>query len=70
MSGRDVDPLIQQLTAHRRRQRLSQRRVAEAMGTVQSAVSEIETGIVAPTLPVLRRYAGVVGFYLSLEEHA
>ena len=59
-----VDPLIAQARAHRRTLRLPQWSVAETMGTVQSAVSELENGISSPTLSTFRRYLAAVGLDL------
>lgn len=49
---------------------LSQREVADAMGTSQSAVSELENGIGEPTLPTLVKWATVLGFDVQLVKRA
>ena len=43
-----------------------QRDVAEAMGTTQSAISELESGRVDPHLSTLQRYARAVGAQLDV----
>ena len=52
--------------ARRRRERLSQQAVAEAMGTTQSAVSDLESGRVEPQLRTLQRYARALGQRLDV----
>lgn len=56
-----VPRVVQQLVALRRRSSLSQTRLAELIGTSQSAISELETGVASPTLSTLARYAQQVG---------
>jgi transcriptional regulator with XRE-family HTH domain len=56
-----IDPIIAELKWSRRRQRISQRALAAALGTQQSAVSEWETGRVQPSLTSVRSYAEAVG---------
>lgn len=55
-------------TARRIRERLglSQGQVAAAMGTTQSAVSDLEAGRVAPRVQTLQRYANALGGQLEL----
>lgn len=48
------------------RKRLSQKTVASAMGTTQSAISDIENGRVDPRLSTLQRYARAVGKRLAV----
>jgi transcriptional regulator with XRE-family HTH domain len=55
------------LTAARRKAGLTQREVAERMGTTQSAVSRVESGRAVPSLEFLDRYARAVGTTLVLE---
>lgn len=45
---------------------MSQARLAQAMGTVQSAVSELESGTSEPTLPTLTKWAGALGFDVQI----
>lgn len=65
-----VDPLIVEARARRRAHRIAQWSVAESMGTVQSAVSEIETGVTSPSLATLRRYLATVGLEPCIRELA
>lgn len=58
--------LIAQLVARRKELGLSQTAVAAAMGTRQSAVSEIESSSANPTIQRLQRYARAVGARLEL----
>jgi transcriptional regulator with XRE-family HTH domain len=60
--------LINGLTEIRCAVGLSQRKVAKAMGTTQSAVSEIEGGATDPRLSTMQRYARAVGarIYVAL----
>jgi transcriptional regulator with XRE-family HTH domain len=44
----------------------SQKEVARAMGTTQSAVSELEGGVADPRLSTLQRYARAVGAHIDL----
>src|SRR3954463_10478698 len=55
------------LTAARRKAGLSQREVAERMGTTQSAVSRVESGSAVPSIDFLDRYARALGTPLTLE---
>jgi transcriptional regulator with XRE-family HTH domain len=45
----------------------SQKSIAEAMGTVQSAVSDLEGGGTDPRLSTLQRYARAVGTKINVE---
>lgn len=45
---------------------LSQRDVAERMGTAQSWVSDIENGVCGPPVPTLQRYARAMGCRLVM----
>jgi transcriptional regulator with XRE-family HTH domain len=56
--------LLQQLVNIRHERKLSQTAVARLMQTGQSAVSELEKGIVEPRLSTLQRYARVLGYRL------
>ncbi|MGH7857652.1 MAG: helix-turn-helix domain-containing protein [Candidatus Binatia bacterium] len=62
-----VESIGFELTAARRRAGLTQREVAERMGTTQSAVSRVESGRVAPSLDFLDRYARAIGTRLAVE---
>jgi transcriptional regulator with XRE-family HTH domain len=53
--------------ARRRSLKLSQKSVAEAMGTTQSAVSDLENGATDPRLSTLQRYVRAVGGRLHTE---
>lgn len=61
-----IDPIVAELRQSRRRQRISQRALAAALGTQQSAVSEWETGKVQPSLTSVRAYADAVGCELAV----
>lgn len=66
----DVDDrtrLLRELLGRRKGQRLSQHDVARAMGTTQSAVSELEGGGNDPRLSTLQRYARAVGARLAFQ---
>jgi transcriptional regulator with XRE-family HTH domain len=53
--------LSQEMTAARRRAGLSQRQLAERMGTKQAAIARLESGISSPRVGTLRRLAEVTG---------
>jgi transcriptional regulator with XRE-family HTH domain len=61
-----MDPIVQTLREARRRSGLSQEQVAELVGTSQSAVSELETGVIGPRLSTARRWADALGYDLAL----
>lgn len=61
-----LDPIVLQLLAIRVAEGMSQKALAEAMGTTQSAVSESERAITQPTLQTLRRWAEALGYDLVL----
>lgn len=52
---------VQSLTARRREIGMSQRRLAALVGTSQSAISEIETGVVTPSVGTLERWTRALG---------
>jgi transcriptional regulator with XRE-family HTH domain len=52
-----VDPVIADLRRRRVLCKMSQRELAEAAGMTQSSISEIEAGIVNPTIDTVRRIA-------------
>lgn len=58
--------LVTALVERRKELGLSQKDVAEAMGTRQSAVSAIETSSANPTIQRLQRYARALGVCLEL----
>lgn len=53
--------ITERLRGVRKEGRFSQRAVAEAMGTTQSAVSDFERGETDPQLSTIQRYARAVG---------
>jgi transcriptional regulator with XRE-family HTH domain len=57
-----------QLQRRREALGLSQRDVADQMGTSQSHVSELETGTTNPNLPTLERWAYTLGFEVRIVE--
>lgn len=50
----------------RRRLGLSQRRIAQLMGTRQSAISEMENGITQANVLTLELFAGCLGMQMSI----
>jgi predicted NBD/HSP70 family sugar kinase/transcriptional regulator with XRE-family HTH domain len=58
--------LLRNAKRTRRQQRLSQREVADEMGTSQSAVSDLESGRMEPQLRTLQRYARAIGRKLDI----
>lgn len=54
-------PLITMIAAYRRATGLRQADVAARMGTGQSSVSDLESGVVSPGVDTLERYAQAVG---------
>lgn len=56
----DVPQVLAELRAERVRQGISQRELAQRIGTVQSAISELETGRCGVTLAMLGRIADVL----------
>jgi DNA-binding XRE family transcriptional regulator len=61
------DRLFESMRATRRRSGLDQSAVAEAMGTTQSAVSDLENGRVDPRLSTLQRYARALDAAISVD---
>ena len=53
--------ITERLREARKEGKISQRAVAEAMGTTQSAVSDFERGETDPQLSTIQRYARAVG---------
>jgi transcriptional regulator with XRE-family HTH domain len=60
------DPLVCEIAAIRKARGLSQRVVAERMGTSQSAVSDMETGRAQPGILLVRRYGEACEAHLTL----
>jgi transcriptional regulator with XRE-family HTH domain len=58
--------VIQQLVTLRRAAGISQRQMAQEIGTKQSAISDIETGLHLPNLDTLSRYAERFGMEVVL----
>lgn len=56
----------EKLRRMREMRRMTQRQVAEAMGTGQSAVSEWETQVSSPTVQSLERFALTTGFVMHV----
>jgi transcriptional regulator with XRE-family HTH domain len=50
----------------RRRMRISQKEIARRMSTTQSAISELEKGIVEPRISTVQRYARILGYRIRL----
>lgn len=65
-AAKPIPAVLRQLVMLRRRAQLSQRALARRMGTAQSAISEMETGVNSPTLATLERYAEIVGMEVVL----
>jgi transcriptional regulator with XRE-family HTH domain len=61
-----VPQVIRQLSALRRKAGLTQAELAERVGTVQSAISEMEAGLVSPNLATLTKCAEVFGMEIVL----
>lgn len=59
-----VPRVLRQLTTLRRKAGLTQATLAKRIGTTQSAISELESHQVSPTLALLDRYAGYFGMQL------
>ena len=68
---RRAHALAEQVRALRQLRGLSQRQLAERMGTTQSAIARLEGGGVAPSLATLERLAAALDAELvvSLREH-
>lgn len=62
--ARRIDNLFDALVAHRQKLKLSQSKVAERMGTTQSAVSELERSGSNPKLFTLLKYARAIDMQL------
>jgi len=56
-----------ELAGNRRRARLTQREVAERMGTTQSAIARVESGAARPSLDFLERFTRASGIPMTIE---
>jgi transcriptional regulator with XRE-family HTH domain len=63
----DLESLGQALERNRRRSRMSQAQLAEAMGTKQPAISRAERGHVEPTLEFIERWTNATRRPLHLD---
>lgn len=61
-----TDPIIEVLRDRRRLEGFSQRDLARHLGTQQSAISEWETGRVAPSVASLQAWASALGLDLQI----
>ncbi|GIG63662.1 hypothetical protein Lfu02_80340 [Longispora fulva] len=59
--------LLRTFAAVRKKRGLSQAEIAQQMGTTQSAVSDMERGVVEPRLSTLLKYARILACRLGLE---
>lgn len=65
---KDLAQLLLNLARLRKRQHMSQRKLAQTMGTSQSAICELEHGeSIDPKLSTLQRLAYALGYKISLE---
>lgn len=55
-----------ELRALREKKGLSQRELAERVGTTQSAIARLEAGNISPSLPTLDKVAAALGAEVSL----
>lgn len=55
-----------EIRALREKKGLSQRELAERVGTTQSAIARLETGNISPSLPTLDKIAAALGAEVSL----
>lgn len=58
--------VISQLIAARLKKRMTQKDIAEKLGTKQSAIARLESGSINPTLEFLQKIAQVMGYKLSI----
>jgi transcriptional regulator with XRE-family HTH domain len=61
--------LIETLVRHRKTRRITQKQVAQAMETTQSAVSDFERLGGDPRLTTIMRYARAVGMAIAVKPH-
>lgn len=62
----EEDAILVELRLARLRSGLTQQEVADSIGTVQSQISEWETGAINPSLRSLARWAAVLGQQVRL----
>lgn len=70
MSKPKVSPLILALDARRRELKISQRKLADMVGTTQSHISEILSGRTSPTIGVAERIASALDCFIVVQEEA
>lgn len=58
--------VISQLIAARLKKHMTQKDIAEKLGTKQSAIARLESGSINPTLEFLQKIAQVMGYKLSI----
>lgn len=58
--------LIKAMMTARREAKLTQAKLAEKVGTTQSAIARLEAGRVSPSTSILRRYAEATGHQLRV----
>lgn len=58
--------LASEIRALREKKGLSQRELAERVGTTQSAIARLEAGNISPSLPTLDKIAAALGAEVSL----
>ena len=58
--------VAREVHALRTRRGLSQRELAELVGTTQSAIARLESGVISPSLPTLDRIANALGVELQV----
>ncbi len=58
--------LISELISARIKNKMTQRDVANKVGTKQSAIARLESGNVNPSLEFLRKIAAVIGYKLTI----
>ncbi len=58
--------VAREVYALRQRHGLSQRQLAELVGTTQSAIARLESGVISPSLPTLDRIANALGAELHV----
>lgn len=58
--------VISQLISARLNKGLTQKEIAEKLGTKQSAIARVESGTVNPSLGFLQKFAQVMGYKLQI----
>jgi len=58
--------VISELIAARIRKRMTQKDIAEKLGTKQSAIARLESGSINPSLEFLQKIAQVMGYKLNI----